>query len=188
MREQPSDGLNSVPDGIEVTRENLPQLWTVGGFIHIHDLLSSTPRSAFQEDLLRALLIYSRQRLTIDPVEKAIFTITSLETLLFAGQPRLYQETTKRRLSGFLAGTVEMKEHINACVKTAYVFRNTFLHHGHSIAEIQGIEEFLLVAWCFFTRVLARHRLWATSKAFCDFLEDSYRLRFEDSPTSNAKL
>jgi hypothetical protein len=184
IQEQLWDGLNALPDEITVTRQSLPELWAKAGWAHIHSLLSSNSISDFQRDVVRSLLIYSRQRLTVDPVEKTLFTISALETLLFAGQRGLNQDTTKRRMSALLAGKPAMNEHVWTCVRAAYGFRNTFLHHGHSIADIRHVEAFLLVAWCFFMRVLAQHHHWPNSKTFCGALDEQYRQRFGDGPVA----
>ena len=178
MQGRPWDSRDAGPDGVTITRDNLHELQAGAGLADIHDLLSSDPMSDFQRDVLRSLLIYSRQHLTVDPVEKTIFTISALETLLYAGQPKLYQDTIKRRISGLLAGKATMKEHVESCVSSAYKLRNKFLHHGHSIAELQQVESFLLIAWCFFVRVLSQHRLWPNSKTFCEALDKQFQQRF----------
>lgn len=184
-QDQPWDGQNAPTHCMTITRANLAVLWSEGGLASIHDLLSSNCRSAFQRDVLRSLLIYSRQHLTVDPVEKTLFTISALETLLFAGQPRVYQDTAIRRISGLLAGAQEMNEHVQTNVAAAYRFRNRFLHHGHNIADIEKVEAFLIIAWLFFSRVLASHDRWPTAKIFCDILDEQYRERFGDAPPAS---
>jgi hypothetical protein len=185
MEERPWDGLDGMPDGLRITRESLPLLWRDAGLVHVHQLLTSDPMAAFQKDVLRALLIYARQHLTVDPVEKTIFTISAVETLLFGGQTKLDQRATKRRLSGFLAGQPAVKEHIFTCVKAAYDFRNNFLHHGRSIADTRQVENFLLVVWCFFTRVLSQQHRWPDAKAFGDAMEKNFQRRFGDPPNAS---
>jgi hypothetical protein len=68
--ERPGHGMSAMPDGMTVTRESLPRLWQEAGLSHVHQLLTANPTTDFQKDVLRALLIFSRQHLTVDPVEK----------------------------------------------------------------------------------------------------------------------
>jgi hypothetical protein len=81
-----------------------------------------------------------------------------------------------------LAGKAAMRDHIFTCIKAAYALRRTFLHHGHSVADIRQVEDFLAVSWCFFTSVLAQQVRWPDAKAFGAAMEADYRQRFGDSP------
>ena len=176
------DGLNGLPDGLAVTRENVSGLWEDGQLGYAHALLSSNAPSAFQEHLVRSVLIYTRHRLSADPIEKVIFTISALEVLLFAGQRGLDQRTTKRRLAGALAGSIKFKEYIDVNVAAAYGLRNGFLHHGHSLADLRSVEHFLRIAWLFFRRVFPQHERWSTPREYCTSLDADYESRFGKDP------
>jgi hypothetical protein len=171
-------GLNNEPVTLTIQQKMLPALWEQGGLKWIHELLCAHPRSAFQEHLLGAALIYSRHRLTEDPIEKLIFAISGMETVLFAGKRGLNQETTKKRLSGSLAGSTTFRDHIDQVVKAAYGLRNGFLHHGHRIAELKAVQDFLQLGWLFFRRTLAVHSAPPTIDAYCTSLDEAYRTRF----------
>ena len=171
-------GLNNEPVTLTIQQKMLPALWEQGGLKWIHELLSAHPRSTFQEHLLGAALIYSRHRLTEDPIEKLVFAISGMETVLFAGKKGLNQETTKKRLSGSLAGSTMYRDHIDQVVKAAYGLRNGFLHHGHRIAELKAVQDFLLLGWLFFRRTLIVHSAPPTIDAYCASLDEAYMSRF----------
>lgn len=167
----PRDGLHGVPDGLVITQENWPSLWDDGQLRYVHELLAEESPSRFQLALIQSLLIYSKQRLTTDPVEKVILTMAALEGLLCAGH-------VKKRLAGGSAGSDIYKAHVDRSIDDASNIRNKFLHQGLSLDAAHTVEQFLQVVWLFYRRALPQHAAWKTSHEFLNALDDAYKSRF----------
>jgi hypothetical protein len=170
----PRDGLHGVPDGLVITQENWPHLWEDGQLRYVHELLAEDSPSRFQRALTQSLLVYSRQRLTTDPVEKVIMTMAALEGLLSPGH-------VKKRLTAALAGSNAFKEYVEHSFEDANRIRNKFLHHGLSLRRVHDVERFLQVAWLFYRRALPQHAAWKVTHDFLSALDDTYRDRFGKS-------
>lgn len=170
-----------------IPKTALPLLFERGQFAQAHELLSAPARSAFQERLLGALLIYARQRLTVDPIEKLIFTISAMETMLYADDPSARQGMLKRRLSGLLAPSEAQRTELFDVVAAAFGLRKQFLHHGHRVNDMRAVEAFLDVALLFFRRLLVQQREWESVGDFCQTMDVEYKSRFGDDASPARK-
>jgi hypothetical protein len=174
----PQGLVSNPPCGIRITRESFPKQWEEGLLRSLHELLSADPCSPFQDWLLRAALIYSRQRLSPEPIEKLIFAISALETMFFAGDRNAGRKIFKRRFSAALAGSEEYRKHVYDVVDNANRLRDGFLHHGKSVDDRHAIEEFLKNAWLFFWRLIPHHERWRDINDYCKELDSTYDTLF----------
>ena len=171
--------VTNPPCGIVISRESFPRQWADGKLRILHEFLSLQKPTAFQQHLLRALLIYTRQRLSSDPVEKLIFAFSGVETMLLGGDEKIgIRFALKKRMAAFLAGTKEYRDHIARIVNDAYNLRSGFLHHGKELAERRAIELFLQHSWIFFWRIIDEHERWDTIVDCCGELDGMYERRF----------
>lgn len=166
------------PCGIKISRESFAARWEEGLLRYLHELLLADPASSFQDHLLRALLIYSRQRLSTDPIEKLIFAISGLETMLFAGARKANIKTTQKRLSALLASDETDRKAIYRVVKDAYDLRASFLHHGNRFSDLHTVEQFLRNSWSLFLHAIRRHAHWSSINVYCAELDSVYASRF----------
>lgn len=170
--------VSNPPCGIRITRASFPKQWEEGLLRNLHELLSADPRSPFQDWLLRAVLIFSRQRLSTEAIEKLIFVISALETMFFAGDRNAGRKVFKRRFSAALAGSEEYRKHICDVVDNANRLRDGFLHHGRSADDRRAIELFLKNAWLFFWLLIPHHERWHDINDYCQELDSAYDSRF----------
>lgn len=159
----------SGPIELVLSREAARAIWEDGGLKSAHELLACDNPTKLQQDLIRCLLIFSRQALSADPVEKVIYTLAALESFLLAG-------SVKKRLIGMLVPAMSA-EKIESVYHDAKTLRDKFLHHGLRIDERKVVEDFLTMTWSFFSRIIARQDEWKTKEALGKFLDDQFKIK-----------
>lgn len=167
------------PYGITVTNELFQSQWEEGGLRPLHELLSVDKPTPFQDRLTQAILVYSRHRLSADPVEKLIFAIAGTETMLLRdGDHHGIKYTLRRRLSALLADNIDQRKALQDEVDQAYRRRSEFLHHGSGIDDRRHVESFLRHVWCYFIFAINHHTHWPTLRDHHDELEAAYKAKF----------
>jgi hypothetical protein len=116
---------------------------------NLEKLLVLEKLNEFQEDLLNALLIYSKNAIEKDVSLKLIYVLIAIESMLLKDKSEPIQNNIGERMALFIGQSLEEKKEIVSLVKKIYDFRSSFLHHGQqvSIDQSKEIESFLLYAW-----------------------------------------
>lgn len=166
--------IDTPPVGITIEWDRFSEKWENGGLRKLHELLSADPPSPFQEHLVRAILIYSRHRLTCDPIEKLIFAFVGVETMLLAGdKTSKIVAPLKRRLGAAVGIESAERDEFNGLVNRAHRMRSDFLHHGHSLEDRKTVQKFLSHSWAFFTLAIENHTRWKSISEYCAALDSS---------------
>lgn len=167
------------PCGIVVDKASFKEKWERGYLRALHELLSSAPQTEFQHDLLGALMVYSRHRLTSDPIEKLIFVFSGMEAVLVEPDKRIPKRfTLRKRLCGMFAGDESVRRNIAKVVNDAYELRSNYLHEGTAIRDRQIVEAFLGYAWLLFLRLIERHQRWRSVHELRLELDSDFKARF----------
>lgn len=172
------------PCGIVIDRASFVEKWEYGHLRSLHELLSADPQTEFQRDLVASLMVYSRQRLTSDAIEKLIFAFSGLEAILVDPGIRVPKRfTLRKRLSGMFAANESVRQHIAQAVDRAYELRSNYLHEGIAIKDRQIVESFLQYAWLLFLRLVERQKRWRSVNDLRAELDKGFTSRFgEHSP------
>jgi hypothetical protein len=113
----------------------------------LHDLASDNSSTELRRALFEALLIYSKNTLTLDPAEKLVFVLVCLESLLLLDSSEPIQGNLAERLAFLCGETLEERKEVVAITKKAYALRSQFVHHGRGIEDVDTLDKFLFFAW-----------------------------------------
>lgn len=153
--------LGNRPGWVTLSNSRLEQLSKFGLTEGSKMLRSDTP-TEFQSTLMRSLAIYSRVSISISPLDKLVFLLAALETLLLETQTEPIQSTVGDRLAFFLARAQEERRKIVLLTRESYGARSRYLHHGSESIPQEGLTEFFRYCWMFFHRVTRMNQRWAT--------------------------
>lgn len=141
------------------------------GLQELCDICSSEVLSDFQEKLIASLLIYNRGNVTRNAVEKLVYVLVALETMLLRDQREPIQANVGERLAFIVGKDAAERQKVAALTKSCYNTRSRFIHHGQSLESLSQIEDFLRYSWVFFTRLIRKHLQYASKTALLDDLE-----------------
>lgn len=110
-------------------------------------LASDTASTELRKSLFESLLIYSKNTLTLDPSEKLVFVLVSLESLLLRDSSEPIQGNLAERLAFLVGESLEERKAVVAITKSAYALRSRFVHHGREINDLETLNKFLMLAW-----------------------------------------
>ena len=134
-------------------------------------ILSNQP-SPFTKTVLTGVLIYSKSAFTSDPIEKVIYVLTALESLLLKSESESIQQNLSERLAVFIvSGLIERKAVIRT-VREVYAIRSRYLHHGKTSEELNVIGEFLSYAWKFWLQLAPNILKFKNKEAFVAAIDD----------------
>lgn len=141
------------------------------GLDALHALLSLSEQSQFQQELLDALLIYSRNNITREPADKLIAILVALESLLLRNDSEPIQQNIGDRMAFMLGSTVDERLSIIRLVKDVYTMRSRFIHHGESLNDLELLQKFMSYSWILFLRLLQNHSRFKDRLALLDDLD-----------------
>lgn len=141
------------------------------GFDEVSELLTLGSGTKFKEDLLDALLLYSRSTLEKDLTGRLVYTLVAMESLLLRDGMESIQQNVGERMAFIIASTVEERKAVIRNLKDAYVLRSRFIHHGHGIDELETVRTFLINVWDLFTKLAKAASQFETKEHLIDHLE-----------------
>jgi hypothetical protein len=118
-----------------------------GGLNALSQLLARDERSTFENELLDAVLLYSRNSLFDDPASRLVYILAAVESILLRDSNEPVGKNVGERLA-FVVGLTP-KERIAICdiVRQVYGLRSAFLHHGRALREMDSLELFMGYVW-----------------------------------------
>jgi hypothetical protein len=143
-----------------------------GGLDTVSGMLSKPSRTAFEETVLSAILIYSKAAFSADPVEKIVYVLSALESVLLRNESESIQQNLGERIAFFIGQSLADRKVLIQQIKAIYGIRSRYLHHGHRRSELDVVESFLTTAWLFFVNLIANAPRFATKEAFVAAIED----------------
>lgn len=163
----------------------LPSVWVIAdehlevlkecGFHALSDIARSGGFD-FEKKLVEALLIYNRANISRDPVDKLIFILVSLESMLLKSETEPIQSSIGERLAFVVGGDADERMAIAQLVRQCYGIRSRYIHHGEAREDVVAMERFMRYAWEFFLRLIAAHKKFSSKEALLDQLD---RRKFE---------
>jgi len=135
-------------------------------------LLAADSMSEFGVTVLNSILLYSKAAFTSDPVEKLVYMLSALESVLLKNENEPIQQNLAERLAIFTERGLEARKRIIKIVKSVYSVRSRYLHHGHLHSELELIKEFMYCVWIFFTKLVAHAECFSTKDDFIGTIDD----------------
>jgi hypothetical protein len=146
------------------------------GLDTLSQLLANDQRSNFQEDLLNAVLLYSRSALATNPAEKLMAIFAALDSFLLKDESEIVQQTVADRIAFCVGSRSDERRSIVRTVKAAYGLRSRFIHHGQTVEDLDTTQEFLLIVWRFFLCLVLNNEKYANRTEWIDKMdEQKYR-------------
>lgn len=142
------------------------------GLDKISSLLTTEPLKGFQESVLNAIFLYSKSAFTSDPVEKVVYILSSLESILLKNENESIQQNLSERIAIFTAHGLEERKSIIKIIKSIYGVRSRYLHHGHTSLELKLIADFMLKVWLFYMQLLENIDRFSTQEEFVNAIDD----------------
>ena len=141
------------------------------GLIEKLQLVAGNPRSPFQHALYEALLLYSRNSISLDPADKLVYILVSLEFLLLRDSNEPISKNIGERMAFIVGLDFGQRKKIVDNVTATYKLRSAFIHHGQTIEDIKTLQDFMFTAWICFCNLLGTQHQFCTKDDLLDTLE-----------------
>ncbi len=138
----------------------------------LSSLADTTPSTPFRQSLYDALLIYSRNSVAADPADKLVYILVALESMLLRNESEPIGKNIGERMAFLTGNALETRKAVVANVTETYRLRSSFIHHGHSIGDLETLSTFMLNAWTCFYNLLMRADRYQTKDELIGVLED----------------
>jgi hypothetical protein len=118
------------------------------GILDRLQVLSAAPnKTAFRQKLYDALLIYSRNSIAIEPADKLVYILVAIESILLRNENEPLGKNVGERLAFLMGESKEKRIKIKENAVEIYGLRSAFIHHGHSIEDLDLLATFMCNAW-----------------------------------------
>jgi hypothetical protein len=141
------------------------------GFDNVSELLTLERRTGFQEVLLDALLLYSRSTRAKDLAGRLVYMLVAMESILLRNDTEPVQQNVGERMAFLIHKTMEERRETIRILKAAHALRSRFIHHNHTIDQLEVVRKFMLKAWVFFLELAKTSRRFETKDELIDHLE-----------------
>jgi hypothetical protein len=138
----------------------------------LQNLASDSQSTELRRALFDALLIYSKNNLTVDPAERLVFVFSALESILLRDGNEPIQVNLADRLAFLIGETFDERRKIVEITKKTYSERSKFVHHGQGSKESDLLDEFLVFAWKALANILLNLSSFASRADLISFLND----------------
>lgn len=142
------------------------------GLRALSEIFEKEKRSGFEATFVNFINIYSRAAFTADPLDKLVYALSGLETLLLRNASEAIQQNLGERMAILIGRTLEERKNIVETVRSVYGIRSNFLHHGKQTDQIEKISRFLRDARLVFRGVLANVPQFHDKKDFILAIDD----------------
>lgn len=141
------------------------------GLRGLQELAATEKPSDLQKRLLDALLIYSRSVIARDAVDKLVYVLVALESMLLRNNTEAIQQNAGERLAFAVGATAQERQRIATLVRNCYSYRSEFLHHGQTKEDREKVGEFLEYSWRFFRELIVKHQSFESKAELIDALD-----------------
>jgi hypothetical protein len=142
------------------------------GFDFVERLLYS-PTNEYQHKVATAVSICAKGAFATNPIDKLVFVLSGLESLLLRNSTEHIQTNLGERIAYFLESTANMRREVIALVKRVYDIRSKYIHHGIEqidLKELKDLGDFLPLA--FRMLVTAAAQKFQTKDEFLNFVNN----------------
>ena len=115
------------------------------------DLITSSNLTPYQEKLLDATIIYSKNTLRYEVFDKILYIFSALESMLLKNENEPITQNIADRLAYIIGTTAERRVEIVSIVKQVYAVRSKFVHHGKSnVDDTNLLSDFMILVFSAF--------------------------------------
>lgn len=140
------------------------------GLAEISALFSKQPKTAFDQTVFDALLLYSKAALVPEIAEKLLYIFAALESALLRNDSEPITQNIGERLA-FLAGSdAESRIRIVKLVTEAYAVRSAFVHHGKR-KDVCDLTDFMMCSWNGMNALVGNTARFRTKDELLDVIE-----------------
>ena len=129
-------------------------------------------KTAFDKEVLNACILYSKAAFTSDPLEKLVYILSALESILLKNEGESIQQNLSERLAIFIAKELDDRKNVIRIIKNVYKIRSKYLHHGYKISDLEDLTTFLHYAWSFYLNLLEASSKYSNKADFIEAIED----------------
>jgi hypothetical protein len=133
--------------------------------------LADGPTCEYEEKLLSSLLVYGRACYQLDPNDKLLQVMTSVEMFALRSDSEPIQAALADRIAFAVSEQPASRQRIAQNLREAYAARSGRSHHGRSIENTEVVEEFLSHALGFFIYAIQGVGRFKTRLEFLDQLD-----------------
>jgi hypothetical protein len=132
------------------------------------------PRTHFRQEILDALLLYSRVSITRERSEKLVILLAALESLLLKDDKEAPTQNLGERMALLIGNGLDERKRILATTREIYAVRSGFIHHGRAvpIEKSKALDLFMQFAWVALRRVLNARDAFTSRIAFLESIDD----------------
>lgn len=138
----------------------------------INPIILSQAPSEFYKSIANSVYIYSKAAFTADPLEKVIYMLSALESILLKNENEPIQQNLAERIAFFISNNIDGRKKIIRNIKDVYGIRSKYLHHGYSSYELESISEFMLNTQVVIVGLLLNADRFVDKSAFINAIED----------------
>lgn len=142
------------------------------GLGKLSELMERQNLSPFEESVLNTVSLYSKVAFTQDPIEKIVYALSAIESILLRNHNEAIQQNISERVAFTLSDRLASRKDIKARIKEAYVIRSKYVHHGYTDREFDKTKEFLQDSWLFILGLLDATTKFKSKDEFIAMLED----------------
>ncbi|MCH8837550.1 MAG: hypothetical protein IIA60_07065 [Candidatus Marinimicrobia bacterium] len=138
-------------------------------------MLTDDAITPFEQAIMDSILIYTRSAFESEPVDKIIYILAALETILLRGKKERISSNVRERMAEFIGDGTEDKKMLISDFKRVYKLRSDFLHHGQKRNDVIILERFMVNTWLLFNNLLLEKDKYKTKAEFLKSLDDNLR-------------
>jgi|JI10StandDraft_1071094.scaffolds.fasta_scaffold11337_9 hypothetical protein len=135
-------------------------------------LMQKRSPNAFEKSVLNSIFLYAKCAFTAEPVEKLVYVLSGLESVLLKNETEPIQQNLAERLAFFLKKGLDERKRVIKIVRGVYGMRSRYLHHGNSLSDLELMTDFLSIAWTFYFQLLVNVTKFQTKDDFICALDD----------------
>jgi hypothetical protein len=141
------------------------------GLDALSKMLGDANRTEFEDDLLEAIILYSKNALVEDPADKLVYVFAALESILLKDRNEPVQKNLGARMAFLVGQSAEARLQIVENVGRSYGLRSSFVHHGESPDDMATLEVFMKFACLCFVGLIDQTRTFRTKGELIEALE-----------------
>jgi hypothetical protein len=152
--------------------DRFKEMIKTSGLDILSNLLIRENKIKFQNQVLDAIFLYSRSALVDNFVDKIIYILVAIESILLKDE----NESIQRNIGERIAFLIEKdpkgrKEIINNLIEV-YKIRSAFIHHGKTIYDNEVLSKFMMNSYIFFTLLIQYVDKFDNKIKFIEKIED----------------
>ncbi|MBP7069597.1 MAG: hypothetical protein KBA97_00830 [Methanothrix sp.] len=167
--------LDGSGTALELSNKSISMIKTMGLDI-LSKVLVEGPKTNFHKQLLDSIFIYSRSPLARDAIDKLIYILVAIESILLKDDNEPIQQNISRRMAYMIGNTVKERKVVIENVIKIYKLRSSFIHHGQYIDdfEYETLLTFMRNIWKFYQILIKKINDFKDKQELIDRIEYSF--------------